>query len=54
MMRFRILKGLGIAGLAAIALTAFGYIVMSLWNWVVGARQLGTRRPSWFRQMATP
>jgi hypothetical protein len=35
MKRFWILKGFKILALTAVAVTVFGYVVMSLWNWVV-------------------
>jgi hypothetical protein len=34
-MRFRILKGLRMLAFATVALAAFGYVVMSLWNAVL-------------------
>jgi hypothetical protein len=37
MKRFWIVRGVKILVLAAVAVTVFGYVVMSLWNWVVPA-----------------
>ena len=37
MKRFWILKGLRFLVLAVVAVAVFGYVVMSLWNWVVPA-----------------
>ena len=35
MKRYWIFKGLGFLVLAVIALLVFGYVLMSLWNWVI-------------------
>jgi hypothetical protein len=35
MTRFWIAKGIKIALIAAVAVLAFGYLVMSLWNWLL-------------------
>jgi len=48
---FRILKGLGFAALAAVAVAGFGYIVMSLWNWVVPA-VTGLHPVTWLQAVA--
>lgn len=51
MMRFRIFKGLGIAALAVAALGGFGYLVMSLWNWVV-PEVTGLHPVTWLQAIA--
>lgn len=51
MKRYRILKGLGFAVLGAAAITAFGFIVMSLWNWVVPA-VTGFHSVTWLQAVA--
>jgi hypothetical protein len=37
MKRFRILRGLKVLAIAALAVAVFGYAVMLLWNWTVPA-----------------
>lgn len=37
MKRFWIFKGVKFLGIAVLAVLVFGYVVMSLWNWVVPA-----------------
>lgn len=51
MKQFGILKGLGFAVLGAAAVTAFGFIVMSLWNWVVPA-VTGFHSVTWLQAVA--
>src|SRR5260221_6344993 len=48
---FRILKRLGFADLAAVAVAGFGYIVMSLWNWVLPA-VTGLHPVTWLQAVA--
>ena len=47
----RVLKGAGFAALAVVALGALGYLVMSLWNWVVPA-VTGLHAISWLQAVA--
>jgi len=51
MKRFRVFKILGFAALTAVAISAFGFVVMSLWNWVVPA-VTGLHSVTWLQAMA--
>ena len=51
MKRLWILRGLKFLVIAAVAVTAFGYFVMSLWNWVVPA-VTGLHAITWLQAVA--